>query len=50
VIGVVAFLTELYCVSRYIHATGSLNTILELINVRKDPLLIPRTKQKQKKL
>jgi hypothetical protein len=29
VIGVVAFLTELYCVSRYTNATGCLNTILE---------------------
>jgi hypothetical protein len=28
--GVVAFLTELYCASRYINATGCLNTILDL--------------------
>jgi hypothetical protein len=30
VIRVVAFLMELYCVSRYINATGCLNTILSI--------------------
>jgi hypothetical protein len=29
VTGVVAFLMELYCISRYINATGCLNTILQ---------------------
>jgi hypothetical protein len=32
VIGVVVFLTELYCVSRYTNATRCLNTILEGIH------------------
>jgi hypothetical protein len=31
VIGIVLFLAELYCISRYINATGYLNTILQYI-------------------
>jgi hypothetical protein len=33
VIGVVAFLTELYCASRYINATGCLNPVLLSISI-----------------
>jgi hypothetical protein len=31
--GVITFLVELYCASRYIDATGCLNTILDLFFV-----------------